>query len=76
MLRKPETISNTMPSSFAAACISRQPADVAKDFHELFELEQRKIRALEARIEWFLDDYQLGTETPDAQRQAIESERE
>ena len=54
----------------------RVPARVLADFQELFEVEKRRVRAFEARIEWFLDDYELGSETPDTQRRAIKAGRE
>jgi hypothetical protein len=51
----------------------RVPDDVLDDFEEALGREQRPIARFEARIEWFLDDYELGGETPAAGRKEIES---
>jgi hypothetical protein len=49
------------------------PADVVRDFEEALALQHRRIARFEARVEWFLDDYELGDETPTANRKEIES---
>ncbi|MHC4818068.1 MAG: hypothetical protein ACYTF8_08435 [Planctomycetota bacterium] len=51
----------------------RVPADVVRDFEEALALQHRRIARFEARVEWFLDDYELGDETPTANRKEIES---
>jgi len=44
-----------------------------RDFEEALALPHRRIARFEARVEWFLDDYELGDETPTANRKEIES---
>jgi len=49
------------------------PDDVALDFEEALGPRRRRITRFEARLEWFLDDYELGEDTPAANRKEIES---
>lgn len=51
----------------------RVPDDVVRDFEETLARDGRRIARFEARVEWFLDDYELGGETPAAGRKEIES---
>ncbi|MHC4970799.1 MAG: hypothetical protein ACYTG3_00545 [Planctomycetota bacterium] len=51
----------------------RVPDDVLLDFEEALAQSRRRITRFEARVEWFLDDYELGGETPAASRKEIES---
>jgi len=51
----------------------RVPDDTVMDFEAALEKEGRRIARFEARVEWFLDDYELGQETPAANREEIES---
>jgi hypothetical protein len=52
------------------------PDEVLGDFREVFAREGRRVARFEARVEWFLDDYKLGDETPDSGRSEIARERE
>jgi len=51
----------------------RVPADTVMDFEAALAQGGRRIARFEARVEWFLDDYELGQETPAANREEIES---
>lgn len=51
----------------------RVPDEVLLDFEEALGRERRPIARFEARVEWFLDDYELGDDTPAANRKEIES---
>jgi hypothetical protein len=51
----------------------RVPDDTVQDFEEALARERRRVTRFEARVEWFLDDYELGDETPAASRKEIES---
>jgi hypothetical protein len=47
--------------------------EVLIDFEEALARPGRRVTRFEARVEWFLDDYELGDETPAANRKEIES---
>lgn len=51
----------------------RVPDEVVRDFEEALASDGRRVARFEAQVEWFLDDYELGGETPAASRKEIES---